>query len=256
MFRTVLPPQRSAQREAVFKRAGVPGRFSGWGNATPWGFESLSGQICFARYCHHSAARSAKRFSTVRGPRPLQRLGQCNTVGVRVPFWGHVSHGVATTAQRAARSGFQPCGVPGRFSGWGNATPWGFESLSGQICFARCCHHSAALSAKRFSTVRGSPAALAAGAMQHRKVSGVLVGRRLDRTCEMMRGIVESGLARAVTAGEEVTLRSGTTATVRRSYPRGYRGSVDILLAGSQETESAASLTLARGTGRGQGRLG
>ncbi|HET6276119.1 MAG TPA: hypothetical protein VFE16_09350 [Candidatus Cybelea sp.] len=72
----------------------------------------------------------------------------------------------------------------------------------------------------------------------------------------MTRGIVQSGLARSVTAGEEVTLCSGTTATVRRSYPCGYRGSVEILLAGSKESESAASLTLARGNDRGQSGLG
>lgn len=56
--------------------------------------------------------------------------------------------------------------------------------------------------------------------------------------------ISELGLARSVAAGEEVILSSGTTATVRRSYPAGYYGSVEILLAGSKESEMAASLTL------------
>ncbi|MGA8576216.1 MAG: hypothetical protein WB609_11130 [Candidatus Cybelea sp.] len=57
-------------------------------------------------------------------------------------------------------------------------------------------------------------------------------------------GISKLGLARSVAAGEEVILGSGTTATVRRSYPAGYHGSVEILLAGSKESEMAASLTL------------
>jgi hypothetical protein len=55
---------------------------------------------------------------------------------------------------------------------------------------------------------------------------------------------ISKGLARSVAAGEEVILSSGTTAIVRRTYPAGYHGSVEILLAGSKESELAASLTL------------
>lgn len=53
-----------------------------------------------------------------------------------------------------------------------------------------------------------------------------------------------SGLKRALTAGEPVILTSGSTATVRRSYAAGYDGDVEILLDGAEETERAAALTL------------
>lgn len=53
-----------------------------------------------------------------------------------------------------------------------------------------------------------------------------------------------SGLKRALTAGEPVILTSGSTATARRSYPAGYDGDVEILLDGAEETERAGALTL------------
>lgn len=52
------------------------------------------------------------------------------------------------------------------------------------------------------------------------------------------------GLPRALTAGESVILSSGSTATVRESYPAGYDGDVEILLDGAEERELASNLTL------------
>jgi len=53
-----------------------------------------------------------------------------------------------------------------------------------------------------------------------------------------------TGLKRALTAGEPVILTSGSTATVRRSYPAGDDGDVEILLDGAEETERVSGLTL------------
>ncbi len=52
------------------------------------------------------------------------------------------------------------------------------------------------------------------------------------------------GLARALNAGDSVILKTGATATVRRSYPAGYTGEVEIDLDGSEETERVDGLTL------------
>lgn len=52
------------------------------------------------------------------------------------------------------------------------------------------------------------------------------------------------GLSRALAAGESVILSSGSTATVRESYPAGYDGDVEILLDGAEEKELAGNLTL------------
>jgi hypothetical protein len=52
------------------------------------------------------------------------------------------------------------------------------------------------------------------------------------------------GISRALTAGEPVILSSGSTATVRKSYPAGYDGDVEILLDGAEEKELASNLTL------------
>ncbi|HEX4013694.1 MAG TPA: hypothetical protein VHX17_07395 [Candidatus Cybelea sp.] len=52
------------------------------------------------------------------------------------------------------------------------------------------------------------------------------------------------GLSRAVVAGDDVILSTGATAQFARAYPRGYSGSVDILLDGSPETEDTESLLL------------
>ena len=52
------------------------------------------------------------------------------------------------------------------------------------------------------------------------------------------------GLSRALPAGESVILSSGSTATVRESYPAGYDGDVEILLDGAEEKELAGNLTL------------
>jgi hypothetical protein len=51
-------------------------------------------------------------------------------------------------------------------------------------------------------------------------------------------------LARPLVAGESVILSSGSTATVRRSYPAGYAGDVEILLDGAKEKERVDGLTL------------
>ena len=53
------------------------------------------------------------------------------------------------------------------------------------------------------------------------------------------------GLPRALEAGESVILSSGATATVRRAYPAGFDGDVELVLDGAQETERASALTLA-----------
>ena len=51
-------------------------------------------------------------------------------------------------------------------------------------------------------------------------------------------------LTRALSKGDEVILSTGATATVRRSYPKGYSGEIDILLDGNEETERVSGLTL------------
>lgn len=53
-----------------------------------------------------------------------------------------------------------------------------------------------------------------------------------------------AGLPRALNKGDSVILSTGATATVRRSYPAGYNGDVDILLDGVEETDRADALTL------------
>lgn len=54
----------------------------------------------------------------------------------------------------------------------------------------------------------------------------------------------DAGLKRALTAGDRVILSTGATATVRRSYPQGYVGDVEIVLDGAHETERTSGLTL------------
>lgn len=51
-------------------------------------------------------------------------------------------------------------------------------------------------------------------------------------------------MERALSEGDYVILSTGAIATVRRSYPAGYSGQVDILLDGAEESESADALTL------------
>jgi hypothetical protein len=51
-------------------------------------------------------------------------------------------------------------------------------------------------------------------------------------------------LERPLVAGESVILSSGSTAIVRRSYPAGYTGDVEILLDGAEEKERVGGLTL------------
>jgi hypothetical protein len=53
-----------------------------------------------------------------------------------------------------------------------------------------------------------------------------------------------AGLPRALNEGDSVILSTGATATIRRSYPAGYNGDVDILLDGVQEADRADALTL------------
>ncbi len=53
-----------------------------------------------------------------------------------------------------------------------------------------------------------------------------------------------TGLKRAITKGDPVILSSGATAIVRRSYPAGYGGDVEILLDGAEESERVSGLTL------------
>ncbi len=54
----------------------------------------------------------------------------------------------------------------------------------------------------------------------------------------------ETGLRRALSEGDAVILSTGATATVRRAYPAGYFGDVEILLNGVGETERTQGLTL------------
>lgn len=51
-------------------------------------------------------------------------------------------------------------------------------------------------------------------------------------------------LKRALSKGDEVILSTGATATVRRPYPKGYSGEIDILLDGNEETERVSGLIL------------
>jgi hypothetical protein len=51
-------------------------------------------------------------------------------------------------------------------------------------------------------------------------------------------------LSRQVGKGDPVILSSGATASFRRSYPKGYSGSVEILLDGAEEIENTSALTL------------
>jgi hypothetical protein len=53
-----------------------------------------------------------------------------------------------------------------------------------------------------------------------------------------------AGLPRALNEGDSVILSTGATATVRRSYPAGYDGDVEILLDGAKESDRADALTL------------
>ncbi len=54
----------------------------------------------------------------------------------------------------------------------------------------------------------------------------------------------EVGLRRSLTKGDTVILSTGSTAVVKRSYPAGYSGDVEILLDGVDEKERASGLTL------------
>lgn len=54
----------------------------------------------------------------------------------------------------------------------------------------------------------------------------------------------DNGLSRALDEGDAVILSTGATATVRRCYPKGYSGDVEILLDGAEESERASGLTL------------
>lgn len=47
----------------------------------------------------------------------------------------------------------------------------------------------------------------------------------------------EAGLDESLNDGDAVVLSTGATATVRGSYPKGYRGDVKILLGGVEESE-------------------
>lgn len=51
-------------------------------------------------------------------------------------------------------------------------------------------------------------------------------------------------LRRALFEGDEVILSTGATVTVRRSYPKGYSGEVEILLDSNEESERISGLTL------------
>ncbi len=51
-------------------------------------------------------------------------------------------------------------------------------------------------------------------------------------------------MERALSEGDYVILTSGAIATVRRCYPAGYSGPVEILLDGAEESESSDGLTL------------
>lgn len=52
------------------------------------------------------------------------------------------------------------------------------------------------------------------------------------------------GLSRDVKAGETVILATGANATLRRAYPKGYAGDVEIVLDGNPEVERVDGLTL------------
>lgn len=52
------------------------------------------------------------------------------------------------------------------------------------------------------------------------------------------------GLERALTEGDPVILSTGATATVRRDYPAGYTGDLEILLDGAEEKERVSGVTL------------
>jgi hypothetical protein len=54
----------------------------------------------------------------------------------------------------------------------------------------------------------------------------------------------EASLKRPLSEGESVILSTGATAIVRRSYPAGYSGDVEIMLDGQAELERAGRLTL------------
>jgi hypothetical protein len=56
----------------------------------------------------------------------------------------------------------------------------------------------------------------------------------------------EAGLAQALDDGDAVILSTGATATVRGSYPQGYRGDVRIVLNGAEELERADALVIAQ----------
>lgn len=58
------------------------------------------------------------------------------------------------------------------------------------------------------------------------------------------RRVSDSGLRRAVPEGGKVILSTGATATVRRSYPKGFTGDIEILLDGNEETERVSGLIL------------
>ncbi|MBV9718826.1 MAG: hypothetical protein JOZ77_05880 [Candidatus Eremiobacteraeota bacterium] len=51
-------------------------------------------------------------------------------------------------------------------------------------------------------------------------------------------------MERALREGDRVILSTGAVATVRRSYPAGYSGPVDILLDGVEESDRSDALTL------------
>ena len=51
-------------------------------------------------------------------------------------------------------------------------------------------------------------------------------------------------LKRGLNKGDSVILSTGATAAVRRSYPAGYAGEVEILLDGAEESERVSGLTL------------
>ncbi len=55
----------------------------------------------------------------------------------------------------------------------------------------------------------------------------------------------DAGLAQALVDGDAVILSTGATATVRGSYPQGYRGDVRIVLNGVEELERADALVVA-----------
>jgi len=56
--------------------------------------------------------------------------------------------------------------------------------------------------------------------------------------------VEDAALKRDLAAGDEVILSTGATATVRRAYPAGHTGEVEILLDGAEERERVSGLTL------------